>query len=102
MHTKKRFQGDCEATTDRSIKTALESHAARGGGFLGFSGRKSTSSSDSKGITIKIPGSQIIVYYLQIVPAESSTPIDTTNQRNMDVSILDFVNHYKEVYNNNL
>lgn len=91
-----------EATTDCSIKTALESHAARGDGFLGFSGRNSTSSSDSKGITIKIPGPQIIGYYLQIVPADSGAPIDTTNQRNMDVSILDFVNHYKEVYNNNL
>lgn len=101
-----------EDTKDSSIKTALESHASRGGGFLGFSGRKSTSSSssssntssssDSKGVTIKIPGPQIIGYYLQIVPADSSTPIDTTNQRNMDVSILDFVNHYKEVYNNNL
>lgn len=101
-----------EDTKDSSIKTALESHASRGGGFLGFSGRKSTSSSssssntssssDSKGVTIKIPGPQIIGYYLQIVPADNSTPIDTTNQRNMDVSILDFVNHYKEVYNNNL
>ena len=101
-----------EDTKDSSIKTALESHASRGGGFLGFSGRKSTSSSssssntssssDSKGVTIKIPGPQIIGYYLQIVPADSSTPIDTTNQRNLDVSILDFVNHYKEVYNNNL
>ena len=97
-------------TIDSSIQTALESHASRGGGFLGFSGRKSTSSSssntssssDSKGITIKIPGPQIIGYYLQIVPADSGAPIDTTNQRNMDVSILDFVNHYKEVYNNNL
>ena len=91
----------------QSLKTAIEEHAAGGGGFFGFSAKRATSSSsssnkthstsDAKGITIKIPGSQILGYYLQIVPKDNS--ISMSNENAADVSIFEFVSRYKEVLN---
>ena len=66
--------------SDSTIHATITEHASKGGGFLCFSGRSSSSSSsqsdssvatrDSNGVTIKLPGPQIIGYYLQIVPED--------------------------------
>lgn len=94
-----------------SIKTAVEEHASTGGGFLCFSGRKSSSSSDETStsvssssnneITIKIPGSQIIGYYLQITPYDESTPLSSDTE-DINTSITEFVKHCKEVLNDKM
>lgn len=92
--------------TSESMKKAIEEHSSRGGGFLGFSGRKSISGSEEKSssssvsnensTTIKIPGSQIIGYYLEITPQDSSIPMEGMEE-DMNSSIMEFAAHCREV-----
>jgi hypothetical protein len=92
--------------TSESMKKAIEEHSSKGGGFLGFSRGSSTSKSESEsssssvsdehGVTIKIPGAQIIGYYLQITPQDVSTPMEGMDD-DMDTSIMEFAAHCKEI-----
>lgn len=87
------------------FKSALESHAAKGGGFFCFRGSSasSTSSSESKAdekgkhveVSIKLPGPQIIGYYQEIVPTDSSRPLN--NDASLNNSILDLVKYYNDL-----
>lgn len=77
--------------SDSAIYAAITERASKNGGFLCFSGRSSSSctsesdcsviTSDSNGVTIMIPGPQIIGYYLQIVPEDKSSPMNHPNDK---------------------
>lgn len=101
------------ATSDQLSNTfsaTMEEHFSHGGGFLLFSGAKSSSSSfgssgihtssTDKSFNIKITTPQIIGYYLQATPADKSTIIDEISDDEMAagfVTISKFVEDYKKL-----
>ena len=93
-----------------AISATMEEHASHGGGFLLFSGAKSSStsfssagihtSSTEKSFNIKITTPQIIGYYLQATPADKSTIIDEISDEETAagfVTISKFVEDYKKL-----
>lgn len=78
-------------TTEKAVSSetamAMEQHAAKGGGFLFFSGSKSSSSSasasgahvssKSNSTTIRFTDPQIIGYYIEATPADNSISLDS-------------------------
>ena len=101
------------ATSDQLSNTfsaTMEEHVSHGGGFLLFSGAKSSSSSfgssgihtssTDKSFNIKITTPQIIGYYLQATPADKSTIMDEISDDEMAagfVTISKFVEDYKKL-----
>lgn len=99
-----------QSAMSTSFAESVEDHASQGGGFLIFSGSSSSSSSSSRSassassnansVTIRFTAPQILGYYLQAVPADRSTHINSTNDA--DMSIISFVSRFKtmiESYN---
>lgn len=93
-----------------TFSATMEEHASHGGGFLLFSGAKSSStsfssagihtSSTEKSFNIKITTPQIIGYYLQATPADKSTIIDEISDEETAagfVTISKFVEDYKKL-----
>ena len=93
-----------------TFSATMEEHASHGGGFLLFSGAKSSSasfgssgihtSSTEKSFIIKITTPQIIGYYLQATPADKSTIIDEISDEETAagfVTISKFVEDYKKL-----
>ena len=93
-----------------TFSATMEEHVSHGGGFLLFSGAKSSSSSfgssgihtssTDKSFNIKITTPQIIGYYLQATPADKSTIMDEISDDEMAagfVSISKFVEDYKKL-----
>ena len=93
-----------------TFSATMEEHVSHGGGFLLFSGAKSSSSSfgssgihtssTDKSFNIKITTPQIIGYYLQATPADKSTIIDEISDDEMAagfVTISKFVEDYKKL-----
>lgn len=93
-----------------TFSATMEEHASHGGGFLLFSGAKSSStsfssagihtSSTEKSFNIKITTPQIIGYYLQATPADKSTIIDEISDDETAagfVTISKFVEDYKKL-----
>lgn len=95
------------STFSSDSRSMIESHASKGGGFLCFQGSSSSSSSSSdestcantssKYVTIRIPGSQIIGYYMEITPEDRSSNIEDTS--NSPIFITDFINQCKQMLN---
>lgn len=92
----------------KSMKSMMESHASKGGGFLCFKTNKSSSDSKSdssmvstssgNSIIIKIPGPQVIGYYLQSTPQDKSEAyVKNVNELEMDEMITDFVTSYRQI-----
>jgi hypothetical protein len=75
-------------TNSASAKSVVESSSAAGGGFLCFSVSSASSSKNSSESVfhgshgeyyyIRIPGPQVIGYFLQFVPKDNSTPYEPT------------------------
>ncbi|NEQ08328.1 MAG: hypothetical protein F6K37_20975 [Moorea sp. SIO4E2] len=75
-------------TSSRSAKSVVESSSAAGGGFLCFSVASASSSKNSSESVfhgshgeyyyIRIPGPQVIGYFLQFVPKDNATPYEPT------------------------
>lgn len=93
-----------------SFAATTEEHASRGGGFLCFSGAKSSSSfssesgvhseSNSKSVTLKFSTPQIIGYYIQATPADKSDILDDISKQEAAagfVTIAQFVDDYKKI-----
>ena len=93
-----------------TFSATMEEHASHGGGFLLFSGAKSSStsfssagihtSSTEKSFNIKITTPQIIGYYFQATPADKSTIIDEISDEETAagfVTISKFVEDYKKL-----
>lgn len=93
-----------------SFAQASEEHASRGGGFLIFSGAKSsthmssksgsTAKSTEKSITVRFSTPQIIGYYIETTLPDKSTVIDDISFREASagfVTVSQFVNDYKEL-----
>ncbi len=93
-----------------TFSATMEEHISHGGGFLLFSGAKSSSSSfgssgihtssTDKSFNIKITTPQIIGYYLQATPADKSTIMDEISDDEMAagfVTISKFVEDYKKL-----
>lgn len=88
-------------------RSMIESHASKGGGFFCFQGSSSSSSSSNdektcantsaESVTIRIPGSQIIGYYMEITPEDRSSNLENTS--NSPIFITDFINQCKEMLN---
>jgi hypothetical protein len=85
-----------------AIHTVLDSKSAVGGGFLCFSASKSSAShSDSSSlstktqdnvITISMPGPQILGWFLEMMPQDSSTQLTpSSTAANGDINIISFV-----------
>ncbi|WP_052356236.1 hypothetical protein [Bacteroides timonensis] len=99
-----------EDSSFSSFAHSTEEHASHGGGFLFFSGSKSSNSSFStsgahseareKSVTVKFDTPQIIGYYLQATPADKSVILDDISETEAAagyVTIAKFVNDYKEM-----
>lgn len=99
-------------TTEKAVSSetamAMEQHAAKGGGFLFFSGSKSSSSSasasgahvssKSNSTTIRFTDPQIIGYYIEATPADNSISLQSPSASdNENVTIIDFVRKCKEL-----
>lgn len=91
-----------------SMKSMMEKHASKGGGFLCFKSNSASSSSESSSsfvsvnsdnsIIIKIPGPQVIGYYLQSTPADKSEAyVKEGTGLEMDQMIMDFVSSYRKI-----
>lgn len=88
-------------------RSMIESHASKGGGFFCFQGSSSSSSSSNdektcanasaESVTIRIPGSQIIGYYMEITPEDRSSNLEDTS--NSPIFITDFINQCKQMLN---
>ena len=86
-------------------RSAFEEHSSKGGGFFCFRGSSSTSdsgqkessriNSNSKSITIRYPGPQILGYYLEVTPEDESAHLYPEGAE--DVSIDEFVKQCKEM-----
>lgn len=91
-----------------AVHSVMDSKSVTGGGFLCFSASKSTSShsdhqsfhSKTKGqvINIKMPGPQILGWYLETVPTDNSEQLtDAAASGNQELNILQYVNKIKEL-----
>lgn len=93
-----------------SFAKASEEHASHGGGFLIFTGAKSsttmssssgaTANSTENSITIRFSTPQIIGYYIETTLPDKSTVIDDISFREASagfVTVSQFVNDYKEL-----
>ncbi|VUD66761.1 hypothetical protein TDB9533_03686 [Thalassocella blandensis] len=79
-------------------KKEVEKSAASGGGFFGFSASSSSSSSssssdmyqysDSDSLMIRIPGPQILGWFLQLPPQDQSTPYESLTSSDIDLKVL--------------
>lgn len=88
-------------------RSMIESHASKGGGFFCFQGSSSSSSSSNdektcanasaESVTIRIPGSQIIGYYMEITPEDRSSNLEDTS--NSPIFITDFITQCKQMLN---
>ena len=87
-------------------KENMEKSAAAGGGFLGFSCTSSSSSSSassdsfssstSDSLMMRIPGPQILGWFLQLTPEDKSTPYLSLKESGVDVqSIAKELKKYK-------
>jgi len=92
----------------QSMKSMSEKHASKGGGFLCFQMNSSSSDENSQSsysmhqdgnsLLIKIPGPQIIGYYLQVVPEDKSAPYKgNDDELNANETITEFVEVYRKV-----
>lgn len=97
-----------ESSSMDSMKSMMEKHASKGGGFLCFKTNSASSDTESSSslvststdhsIMIKIPGPQVIGYYLQSTPADKSESyIKDKDTEEMDQMITDFVSSYRKV-----
>lgn len=91
-----------------SMKSIVDSHASKGGGFLCFKADSSSSdheshsamstSSSGNSVIIKIPGPQVIGYYLQSTPKDNSRQyINKIEDQDVDVMITDFIKSYQVI-----
>lgn len=86
-----------DASQSKNTRTVLESSNAAGGGFLGFSCNYSSSSSSTSDqafsgqrgdyFYIRIPGPQILGYYLQFVPPDKAKPYEAIFEEGKDTEI---------------
>lgn len=96
-----------ESSMSSSFAQSIEDHASQGGGFLIFSGNSSSASSSSQSaavansnansITVRFTAPQVLGYYMQATPADKSTHINDTKDRDSEMSIIRFVSQFKEM-----
>lgn len=93
-----------------SMKSMVDSHSSKGGGFLCFKASSSssdheshssmTSSTSGNSIIVKIPGPQVMGYYLQSTPKDNSRPyLSKVENQDMDVMITEFITAYHAILN---
>jgi hypothetical protein len=92
--------------TSKSAKSVVEKASSTGGGFLCFSASSASSSKNSSESTfhgevsgyyyIRIPGPQIIGYFLQLVPQDNSVTYKPTKTDKGDSPVIQAL----ELYNN--
>ncbi|WP_016951285.1 hypothetical protein [Anabaena sp. PCC 7108] len=93
-----------------SAKSVVENSSSTGGGFFGFSSSGASSSKNSSESTfhgvhggyyyIRIPGPQVLGYFLQLVPQDNSVPYKPTFTDNGDSPVIQafqLYNHAKEL-----
>ena len=95
------FQAN-ESSLD-AIHSVLDSKSAVGGGFLCFSASSSSAShsdhssmstkTKSNVVNISLPAPQILGWYLEMTPADGSTPLtDADSATGQDINIIEFIN----------
>jgi hypothetical protein len=95
-------------TNSASAKSVVESSSAAGGGFLCFSASSASSSKNSSESVfhgshgeyyyIRIPGPQVIGYFLQFVPKDNSTPYEPTFTDKGDSPVIKALQLYDQAH----
>jgi len=95
-------------TNSASAKSVVESSSAAGGGFLCFSVSSASSSKNSSESVfhgshgeyyyIRIPGPQVIGYFLQFVPKDNSTPYEPTFTDKGDSPVIKALQLYDQAH----
>jgi len=100
-----KFSSNTDFSSDN--RSAIETHSSKGGGFFCFQGSSSSSSSSNSentcantsanSVTLRIPGAQIIGYYMEITPEDRSSNLEDTS--NSPIFIADFIDQCKQMLN---